>query len=59
MTKYAIKVWFDDSWLYVSEGTFDNLRVMTTESLEEAKVWRDVWIREGHDGKVEIVEWKS
>lgn len=55
--KYAIKVWFDDSWLYVSEGTFDNLRVMTTESLEEANEWRNMWVSEGHEGRAEVVEY--
>ena len=59
MTKYAIKVCFDDSCLYVSEGTFDNLRVLTTDSLEEANEWRNTWIREGHEGKVEIVEYND
>jgi hypothetical protein len=55
--KYALKVWFDDSWVYVSEGPFDNLRVSTTEDLEEARAWRDTWIREGQE-KVEIVEYQ-
>lgn len=56
MKKYAIKVWFDDAWVYVSEGTFDNLRVMTTGSYEEAQQWRDLWIRDGQE-KVEVVEY--
>lgn len=55
--KYAIKVWFDDSWLLVSEGPVDNLRVMTTESLEEANSWRNLWIRDGQN-KVEVIEYE-
>lgn len=56
--KYALKVWFDDSWLYISEGPIDDLRVMTTESYEEALEWRSLWIKNGQE-KVEVVEYGS
>lgn len=56
--KYALKVWFDDSWLYVSEGPIDDLRAMTTDSYEEALEWRALWIRNGQE-KVEVVEYGS
>ena len=55
--KYAIKVLFTDSWLQVSEGPIDNLRVMTLETLEEAQEWKKIWVKEGHEERVEIVEY--
>lgn len=55
--KYAIKVWFDSTWHYVQEGPVDNMRVWTTTSLEEAKKYRALWIREGHNDKIEVVEY--
>lgn len=57
--KYALKVWFDTSWLYVSEGPVDDMRVWTTTSLEEAQRYRNFWIREGHDDKIEVVEYST
>lgn len=45
--KYAIKVWYDETWRFVSEGPVDNLRVMTTSSYEEAREWKELWIRDG------------
>lgn len=57
--KYALKVHLDaDTWLYVSEGPVDNMRAWTTESLEEAEEYRKVWIVEGHEEAIEIVEYQ-
>lgn len=58
MKKYAIKVWFDDSWLYVSEGPFEDLRVMTTTDYEQALEWRSLWIKDGQE-RVEVVEYND
>lgn len=53
--KYAIKVWYDNTWRFVSEGPVDNLRTMTTSSYEEAAEWRSMWIRNGQ--RAEIVKY--
>lgn len=57
--KYALKVWFDTKWLYVSEGPIDDMRVWTTTSLEEAERYRKLWVKEGHDDKIEVVEYST
>lgn len=52
--KYAIKV--DDT--FVSEGPIDDMRVWTTETLEEAERYKNFWVREGYEGNIEIVEYQ-
>ncbi len=57
--KYALKVHFDErTWVYVSEGLGDDMRVWTTDSLEEAQRYRNFWVREGHETGIEIVEYQ-
>lgn len=55
--KYALRVWFDGDWLYISEGPIDELRVclMTLEEAEEAA---ESWRVAGHEEKIEIVEYQ-
>ena len=58
--KYALKVHLDENtWLYVSEGPVDNMRVWTTESLEIAEDYRKVWVVDGHEEAIEIVEYND
>ena len=52
--RYAIKV--DD--IFVSEGPIDDMRVWTTESLDEAERYRNFWLREGYEDPIEIVEYQ-
>lgn len=56
--RYAIRVKFEDDWLYVSEGPIDNLRpcLMTLEEAQEAL---EIWRREGREELVEIVEYSN
>lgn len=54
---YGLRVRMDDGWLYVMEGPTDNMRVMTTESLEEAEGWAEIWRNEGYEDCVEVVEY--
>ena len=57
--KYALKVHLDaDTWLYVSEGPIDDLRVWTTQSLDKAEAYRQMWLVEGNEEAIEIVEYK-
>lgn len=56
--KYALKVWMDDSWLYVSEGPIDELRVCLM-TLEEAQEAAEAWRIEGHEEAIEIVEYQE
>lgn len=57
MGKYVIRVWLsNDSYLYVSEGPFDNLRTTVFDSLEDAESWVDMWFEQGHKGEVDILE---
>lgn len=58
--KYALKVHLDENtWLYVSEGPVDDMRAWTTESLEEAEAYRQVWLVDDHEEAIEIVEYQS
>lgn len=54
MKNYALRVWFDGDWLFVSEGPIDELRVclMTLEEAEEAA---EAWRIEGHEEAIEVV----
>jgi hypothetical protein len=57
--KYAIKVYLpDNSWVYVSEGPVDEMRVWTTDSREKAEAYRQVWVIDGNEEEVEIVEYQ-
>jgi hypothetical protein len=57
--KYAIKVHLDENtWLYVSDGPVDNMRPWTTESLEEAEAYRQLWLVEDNEETIEIVEYQ-
>ena len=57
--KYALKVLIEpDTWLYMSEGPVDNMRVWTTETFEEAERYKNFWIREGYEDNIEIVEYQ-
>ena len=57
--KYAIKVHLDENtWLYVSEGPVDDMRVWTTESLEESEAYRQIWGVAGNEEAIEIVEYQ-
>lgn len=56
--KYAIRVWFGDSFLYVSEGPIDDLRVFLLDTLEEAVAYANEWSIAGHEEMVEIVEYQ-
>jgi hypothetical protein len=57
--KYAIKVHLDDNtWLYVSDGPVDNMRPWTTELLEEAEAYRQLWLVEDNEETIEIVEYQ-
>ena len=48
----------DDSWLYVSEGPIDELRVCLM-TLEEAQEAAEAWRIEGHEEAIEIVEYQE
>lgn len=57
--KYAIKVHLDENtWVYVSEGPVDDMRVWTTESLKEAEAYRQIWVVGDHEEAIEIVEYQ-
>ena len=56
--KYAIKVKFEDGWLYVSEGPIDELRPMIM-TLEQAQELARLWELEGHEENIEIVEYSA
>lgn len=54
--KYAIKVKFEDDWIYVSEGPIDDLRV-SVMSIEEAKEALEAWSMYGNLENIQIVEY--
>ena len=56
--KYALKVITPDCEIFVSEGPVDDMRVWTTDSLEDAQRYRDFWLREGYEDSIEIVEYQ-
>lgn len=56
--KYALKVQFEDGWLYVCEGPLDELRVMTM-TLDKANEMAEIWRLDGHEEAVEVVEYNS
>jgi len=55
--KYALKVHFDDGWLFVSEGPIDELRV-SLMTLEDANAAAEMWRVEGHEEAIEVVEYQ-
>jgi hypothetical protein len=57
--KYALKVNMDaTTWLYVSEGPVDDMRPWTTDSLEKAEAYRQIWVLDGYDEAIEVVEYE-
>jgi hypothetical protein len=56
--KYAVKVYFEDQWLYISEGPIDELRPLLFDTLDEAKKLAKIWRLHGHEEKVEAVEFQ-
>lgn len=58
MKKYAVRVQFDDGWLYISEGPIDELRPMLM-SPEQAEEMVKLWVLEGNEEAVEIVEYND
>lgn len=56
--KYAIRIWFPDrTFLYVSEGPIDDLRVFLADTFEEANTYAEEWRLAGHEEVVEVVEY--
>lgn len=54
--KYALRVMFEDDWLFVSEGPIDDLRVCLM-TLEDANAAAESWRVEGHEEAIEVVEY--
>lgn len=54
--KYAVQIKFDDSWMYVTDGSLDeNVLVFTSEDVAEqlAVTWR----KPGHEDQVRVQEY--
>lgn len=56
--KYAIKIKFEDDWLYLSEGPMEDLRV-SVMSIEEAKEALEAWSMYGSIDCIQIVEYND
>jgi len=52
--KYAIKIPFEDNFLYLTEGSLDDLQVVLYNTREEAERESSTW-----GTSVEIVEYKE
>ena len=57
--KYALKVYFEEEWLYISEGPIEELRPVLFDTLEEAEKMAEIWRVEGIEEKMEVVEYET
>lgn len=58
--KYAIQVWFDDDWVYLTRGKYNSfdLEVITWGNAEEARSAMAEMFQKASD-KVRVVEYKN
>lgn len=60
MIKYTIQVqWPDGGWMYVTEGSFDDLRVKVYDSSEAAETVAETWRLTGKENNVKVVVYKD